>query len=569
MKNWQNKVSLYLVFLLGIVFSIKSLREPDLWWQIRSGEWILHNKSIPKTDVFSYTMSGQPWFNVKWGAELISAWVSQAFGPECIPLLQMLVIILILFILKRWIQQKGSFSAPLFLAIMIPTLLLIEFRMTGRPEMYSHLFSVLITWILVRHTQKQSYWLYALIPLQIIWTNLHEAFGMGIAITMLYLFGQRISTRQWPREILLVLILQTCAILLNPRGWKILTKPFDIFNQLNTNKYTTELVSILHPTYWSWQSILFLVIVIAFALLVKKSAARSGILNGYFCVLLGMLVLGFLAQRNLVFFALVAFPWFYEKLKPYSDKVEAKKTSVVALAALVYLIVVTNLFYQITNSRDRYGLEVVSTNTPVGAGEYLQNQKISSENVFSDYLTSSYLLWKLQPEFKTYIDLRDLDVFSTDFFATYFKVANDPKLFHQLDEQKNFKTVVLYRNSHEALHRYLYTDTIFACVFVDPVAAVYMKTDQFNSGDIFATPQAVENGIMAKLVSTLFNPFYKSFPYETLNVDLEAARYYLTVGRVILAENRLQHFLIEHPENIESIAIQQEIKQIKSRLKGL
>ena len=74
---------------------------------------------------------------------------------------------------------------------------------------------------------------------------------------------------------------------------------------------------------------------------------------------------------------------------------------------------------------------------------------------------------------------------------------------------------------------------------------------------------------MAKLVSTLFNPFYKSFPYETLNVDLEAARYYLTVGRVILAENRLQHFLIEHPENIESIAIQQEIKQIKSRLKGL
>lgn len=569
MKNWQTRISIYLAFLLGIVFSIKCLREPDLWWQIRSGEWILQHKTIPHTDVFSYTMSGQPWFNVKWGAEVICAWVSQAFGPECIPLLQAMLIVLILWILKNWIQHLGTFSAPLFLAILLPTLLLIEFRMTGRPEMYSHLFSVLFTWILVRHSKKQDYWLYTLIPLQALWANLHEAFGMGIAITLLYVFGQRISARQWPRKMLLVLILQTGGILLNPRGWKILTKPFDIFNQLNTNKFTTELASIADAEYWSWQSILFLVVLIAFIFLTTKKAKWSDNLNGYFLVLLGMLVLGVLAQRNLVFFVLLSVPWFYQILSPHAQKVESKKNWIQGLAVLVYLAIVSNMFYRITYSRDRYGLEVLSTNTPVSAGEYLQSQQLKGQNIFSDYLTSSYLLWKLQPDFKSYIDLRDLDVFSTDFFTSYFKIANDPKLFHQLDEQRNFQTVVLFRNSHEALHRYLYTDTIFACVFADPVAAVYRKTDHFNSGDVFSAPQAVETGNLANLVATLFNPFYQSFPYESLNVDLEAARYYLTVGRVILAENRLKHFLSEHSENSESIAIQKEITQIKSKMNGI
>ncbi|MBK6446242.1 MAG: hypothetical protein IPF81_13385 [Bacteroidetes bacterium] len=46
-------------YLITIAFSIKALKEPDVWWQIRTGEWILEHHQVPVSDVFSYTQSGE------------------------------------------------------------------------------------------------------------------------------------------------------------------------------------------------------------------------------------------------------------------------------------------------------------------------------------------------------------------------------------------------------------------------------------------------------------------------------------------------------------------------------
>jgi hypothetical protein len=77
-----------LVFAVAIALSIKGLREPDLWWQIRTGEWILEHLQVPTQDVFSYTFAGANWFNIKWLSEVLLALVSKATGPEWVFLLQ-------------------------------------------------------------------------------------------------------------------------------------------------------------------------------------------------------------------------------------------------------------------------------------------------------------------------------------------------------------------------------------------------------------------------------------------------------------------------------------------------
>ena len=100
-KIKTEKVLWYFTIFLGLMLCIRELREPDLWWQLRTGEWMLENHAITFKDVFSYTYSGVDWLNVKWGYEVIIAWLSRFFGPEGVMFLNMISVALILFFIQK------------------------------------------------------------------------------------------------------------------------------------------------------------------------------------------------------------------------------------------------------------------------------------------------------------------------------------------------------------------------------------------------------------------------------------------------------------------------------------
>src|SRR5688500_2184660 len=97
----SNKLFSWLAWALclavALILSIRNLREPDLWWMLRTGEWIAENGKVIDTDQFSFTQSGKPWINVKWLFEVIIYYLQRLFGPESIPVLQSLVNAAIVF----------------------------------------------------------------------------------------------------------------------------------------------------------------------------------------------------------------------------------------------------------------------------------------------------------------------------------------------------------------------------------------------------------------------------------------------------------------------------------------
>jgi hypothetical protein len=552
--------------LLLLAFCLKNLREPDLWWQLRTGEWILQNKAVPVTDPFSFTHAGEPWLNIKWGFEVCIAWITQMSGPENILLLQVILGILLWICLKKWCRHHESYSPIIFLLVSIPVLLIIQFRLSGRPEMMSFLLSVVFVYLFERHLKTKDHHIWWLIPLQIIWCNFHEAFGMGLVIGMIYLFAHFIQNKKWSWSYTAIFLALIGATLVNPRAHLLPLRALNIFNQLQVNKFTTELVSILSPLYWGFESILFILFISLTGYLIIrqfKLKETSPFSLAYFGVLAATTILSLMAFRNIVFPVLLAFPFLMYTLKSLQVKLKPYWWMGITLGVIFYGMIVSNKYYQLIGSRDLYGLEVRSVNNPVGAAQYLKNNGAGDERIFSDYLTSSYLLWRLQPGFKTYIDLRDLDVFSTAFFENYFQVANDPKQFHMLDQKMNFKHVVLYRQSHQALHRYLYTDSIYACVYADPVAMVYSKTDSFSRNDIFSRPPEFEQSSLALLISKIFNPFYSPFDYSELDIDWMAGQYYFQVGRILLAEARIRTYLNNHPDDQNAQNLIKEIEKIK------
>jgi hypothetical protein len=260
-------------------------------------------------------------------------------------------------------------------------------------------------------------------------------------------------------------------------------------------------------------------------------------------------VLAFMANRNIVFLFLVGFPFYYFLLASFIKNTQIWQFVFGALALFFYGLIVSNQYYKITNSRDIYGLDVLAVNNPIGAANFVKENNLADKKGFADYLTSSYLLYDLQPNFKTYLDLRDLDVFPATFFEEYGRVTGNKDSFFMLDKKENFQYVVLYKTIHENLHFALYNDSIYACVYADKVAAVYQKTDSFSRGDIFSLPPQKPVNSIAFVINKIFNPFYQRYTLTADQNDLYAAEYYLSTGKIILARNRIDAYVNNYPDD--------------------
>ena len=183
-----------LLFLVGIVLSLKAIKEPDLWWQLATGDWILANKSIPTSDVFSFTYFGTKWINIKWGFEVLISLCTKAFGYEFIYVIQALVTVAFLYFILKLVNFKNkpfldkNWANSLIIICSFVFLAASSNRIIGRPEMFSHLFTLVFIYSLTRFPNHKKL-IYLLPILQLIWTNMHEAFGTGIVIIGIFVFA--------------------------------------------------------------------------------------------------------------------------------------------------------------------------------------------------------------------------------------------------------------------------------------------------------------------------------------------------------------------------------------------
>lgn len=242
------------------------------------------------------------------------------------------------------------------------------------------------------------------------------------------------------------------------------------------------------------------------------------------------------------------------RFSPVAKRIASVVLLILILQCVLYAGIVSNQYYHLTKSHDRYGLEVVSTINPVGVGEYVESRKPDGR-CFSDYLTSSYLLWKLQPDFKTFIDLRDLDVFPPEFFADFAEAVTFPEKFNALDSAHRFQYVILYRPQFANLHAYLYSDSAFSLKYLDAVAAVYERGNprEKTSPAIFTHSKPVQLNESSLIFSKIFNPFYSPFNYSVVNYDVLAASYFLSVNDLERAESYATRGLKSDSDKHESL----------------
>lgn len=566
-------LSLFLLYLCAFAIGIKWLREPDTWWQLRTGEWILENRTLMFSDEFSYTLYGTYWLNVKWGYEVIIALWSKSFGVEAITVLQSLINIgIVLFFIKtaKLLANENERNVLLVSSLLGFFLLFgIEYRANSRPESFSHLFTLLSIYFNLKFFKdsKIKYLIY-LVLLQIIWTNMHEAYATGLVISGCFfsgnLFTQIYQKQKFPAQHLMFLVVLWLSTIIHPHNIKMPFHPLNIFSQVADNKFTSELLGIGDIRYWSKEAYFFLVIlgislILFFIQNFNFKAKKFKVLYpvnqplGYLLSILLFAYLATTAQRNIIFFFLVIFPFVASLLAKY--QINKRWSTIVSLVIILigvsfYLGIVSNTYYKkIDDNRDRFGFAIDPLMNPVASASVLHSIDFTKKKVFSDYLTSSFLLWKLQPHFKTFIDLRDLDIFPSDFFERYFAIVSNPNYFIQADSLYKFDYVVLYSNNHAQLHNYLYKSNDWEIANIDAVSVCYQKKE-----DVSIKSTAInEFEAPSYIIEQVLNPLSKKDLSRGRNREQALVSYYQMVNELEKSDSVLDKILTVDKNNLYAL----------------
>ena len=160
-------------------FSPAILNDGDTYWHIRAGEWMLAHGAVLRTDIFSYTVAGQPWHTQEWLAETVMALAWRAGWPG-IHLLFAAAAALTAGVVAYGVRRRVALT-PALLAVVLG-LTCVTGSLLARPHLLA--LPLLAVWTagLVTARERDTaprWWLILLMPL---WANLHGSFAFGLAL---------------------------------------------------------------------------------------------------------------------------------------------------------------------------------------------------------------------------------------------------------------------------------------------------------------------------------------------------------------------------------------------------
>lgn len=211
------------VYALLLVVGNGLLNDPDTYWQITLGQWMLDHRAVPHSDVYSFTMAGQPWISTQWLAQVAYALAYGAAGWAGPVVLAAASASLAIALLARFLFRRLNPAASLLL--LAATLSLMAGHMLARPHLLAMPVMVAFVGGLIDAMDRRSGPSPWLLPLMALWANLHGGFVLGIALIAPVALDViwHAPQQQRPRMALQWILFGLAALLascVTPYGWE-------------------------------------------------------------------------------------------------------------------------------------------------------------------------------------------------------------------------------------------------------------------------------------------------------------------------------------------------------------
>ena len=503
------------VFLLVLLYSSKSIFDLDIWLHLKTGEFIFQNKFIPANDLFSFTLAGNPWVDHEWIFQLLSYFSFSRFGLDGLVHLEMLVIVsvflILLFASRRLIGAYLETAVLLLIAVFAS-----QSRFNMRPDIFSMLFFCIYLYLLEFYADKKIIWL--ILPLQIIWVNLHGYFCLGPLVIAFYVGAELLRRKikclpwQWKdqgvlsdfvyRRLKILLLVALLASFINPQGLPGAAYPAQVLWGIFSGKskeffgYIQELkpVYILKIASLKFYYLMGALYLGALFLNIKKLRIRD-ILLGLFFIFFGVIA------RNILFFIAVSFMAIVFYLGDILRKLKnelLKQNNFKQIRYWLIRCVLAFLFLRFVGSeinvqlKDIYfdfgtqkfvspffGLE--KSRYPVAAVDFVLANNVPAR-MFNDFNSGAYLIGRGYPLRQVFIDGRS-ELYSQEFFSQSQKAEKGDKvsteaIIKKYDLQAALLTMTLRKI--QPIAGYFYKSPEWKLVFFDDRGVLFLKNVAAN-----------------------------------------------------------------------------------------
>jgi hypothetical protein len=162
--------------------------DPDLWWHITVGRWIVANQTLPHTDLWNAFSDGTVWRAYSWLHEVLYALIETHFGIQGLWTAQLLLAIVMVGV---FIDVFGRLAADRFVGVLLGTAVSVACfqNFSLRPQTVVWLLFALALLLAERISrgQKVSRIVPSMIVVFSLWANSHITFALGLVAMFLWI----------------------------------------------------------------------------------------------------------------------------------------------------------------------------------------------------------------------------------------------------------------------------------------------------------------------------------------------------------------------------------------------
>ena len=469
---------LTILYLIPAIYILQPvITDPDIWWHLQTGKWIVDHWTLPSTDPFSAYGEDKVWVPYSWLFEVGMYGLVSFFGESGI-ILYTLVGTWMILLLIHWILASRMSNFALVCGLLTISMVILSRLFMPRPWLLSiFFFAITLEVVLLLREGRGSRWLWGLPAIYALWANVHIMFIYGLGLLGLaclepllerYLpsvmpSSSLMASSQWKKPIALT-TLCALATVLTPHGFALYRLVFELSAQTGMWEYAYEMQAPQFRTIADWMMLLL------FALTLIQLGRRKSWSSFDILLVFAAGISAFRGFRDSWFLTLACIAVVVSQ-RQRLDKNQRSFLSVDrCLLTFIMVAIGTIWIWRYQDFSDAKILQNTAKFYPVNAAAFVQQQAYPGP-LFNPFDWGGYLIWKL-PQHKVSMDGRanihgDERIKRT--VATWTGRSN------WNEDQDLNRAQVIIAQKEIALASILRMDTRFLLVYQDETAAVFIR----------------------------------------------------------------------------------------------
>jgi hypothetical protein len=501
---------LALVLGLGAASTgVQPSADGDIWWHLAAGREMVARGALLVSDPFSVSAHGRPWVDVHWLFQLAAYAINQWLGLGGLVLAKCLLIglgaTLLYFALEA---RRGSWTRGVMVTLLVAGLFAARSLLLVRPVIGTLVLLAFFVFQLERFRRDGRFLRLLVLPVaQVLWANFQGLSALGPFVVGAYALGavgeaslgqRRVwpfarqesgTVTPWTRARVLLAATTGCVVALcaTPFGLRgaalpavllgrLLPGDHQVFaQQVAENLPPFELERLSGGEFWhfKWSLLLLAASVVVAGRRLRLSHAL---------VLLGFGGLALMSNRNVLLLYWVGAPICAIYLAPALWRLAASRFRApglrvaVAFNALVFAGLLSSS--AVSAAQESALAEPSPFRAPVASAQRLATLPQGGDVFTADH-HGGYVIWRLYPRFRPYIDTR-LVLRTADEFAQYLRLADEPERFDAFQRRHRFSYVILpvmFPERYQRLIAHLYASADWKLLFTDGAEVLFGRRD--------------------------------------------------------------------------------------------